>query len=69
VNSCGTGKRRYCDETAALARLADRRLVGRGRAGHDVPPAGLPPRSRAYACPLCSGWHLTVTTHHPRRPM
>jgi hypothetical protein len=49
VITCGTGKRRYCDEAAALA-------------------AGWP-SGRAYACPLCTGWHLTAAHHRPRRPM
>jgi hypothetical protein len=61
VNFCGTGKRRYGDETSALLRLA--------QAEHGCPSPETPSPGRAYACPLCSGWHLTATTHRVRRPM
>ena len=58
MNSCGTGKLRYRDEAAALQR----------RPGEE--PTRVPaPTQRAYACPLCGGWHLTVTTPRRHRPM
>jgi hypothetical protein len=61
VISCGTGKRRFRDETAALLRLAE------GNPGCPSPETPFP--GRAYACPLCSGWHLTPSAHRPHRPM